>query len=233
MPFMRILLPFLLLGLSSPALADERRYTVTDFDRVVVEGPYEVVLRTGKAPSARATGPRMAVERVTVEVLGRTLRVRTGRSAWGGYPGEDAGPAIVELTTHEIRSATVAGSGGLSIDKARGMRLDLALEGSGRLSVADVKADTLVVGSLGSGQIGLAGQVKSLRASVQGAGDLDGSGLTADDAQVSSETSGTIELNAKRSARIVARGSGDTKILGKIACTVNAVGSGRVVCGED
>ena len=35
-----------------PAAAAERRFAVTDFDRVVVEGPYQVRLATGRTTSA-------------------------------------------------------------------------------------------------------------------------------------------------------------------------------------
>lgn len=231
---MKRIVPFaLLLCLAAPAFAGERRYTVTDFDRIVVEGPYEVVLKTGKAPSARATGSEEALDRVSIEVQGRTLKVRANRSAWGGYPGEQKGSAAIELSTHGLRGATVTGSGGLDIDKAKAMRFDLALAGSGRISLGAVDADNLVVSLVGAGSVKLAGKVKSLRLSVQGSGGLDGSGLVAEDARIIAETSGTIELNVKRIANISAAGSGDTMIVGTPACTVTALGSGRVLCGKD
>lgn len=229
----KTMLAALLATLAAPAQGADRRYTVTDFDRVQVEGPFAVVLKTGKSPSARAVGTSQAIERVSIEVQGRTLKVRPNRSAWGGFPDEGAGPVAIELTTHDLRGASVTGSGSLSIDKAKAMRFDLALAGSGRLSMENIEADNLSLGMLGAGTMTIGGKVKDLRATVQGTGDLDGAMLTAEDVKLSADTSGAIDLNAKRTADVVSTGPGDTNVLGKAACTVKTLGSGRVRCGRD
>ncbi|HEV2080147.1 MAG TPA: DUF2807 domain-containing protein [Allosphingosinicella sp.] len=228
----RIMTAALMLSLAAPALAADRRYTVTEFDRVQVEGPSEVVLTTGKGPSARATGSPEALEGVSIGVEGRTLKVRPNRSAWGGYPGRGSKAATIHLTTHDLRGASVAGSGSLSIDKAKAMRLDLTLSGSGLLSVERVEADNLVAGLVGSGKMSVGGKVKGLKATVQGSGDFDGSALAVEDSELRADTSGTIALNASRTSNVVSTGQGDTVVTGKAACTVKALGSGRVRCGK-
>ena len=43
----RIMLAALAITVAAPAQAAERRYTVTDFDRVRVDGPFVVTLATG------------------------------------------------------------------------------------------------------------------------------------------------------------------------------------------
>ena len=95
--------------MAAPAQAAERRYSVTDFDRVVVEGPYIVRLTTGRPSSAVAHGTREALDRVIVDVQGQTLRIRRNRSAWGGNPGAEAGPVTVELATRTLLSARLVG----------------------------------------------------------------------------------------------------------------------------
>lgn len=227
----RIMIAFLLVSLAAPAGAADRRFTVTDFDRVQIDGPFEVVLVTGKGSSAKASGSAQALDRVSVEVQGRTLRVSPDHSAWGGYPGEGAGPVKIELSTHDIRSASVAGSGSLSIDRARAMRFDIAVAGSGRVAIGRIEADRLDLGLLGSGTIAVAGKVKSLQATVQGSGNLDAAALVAEDATINADTAGTIHVGVKRAAKVEATGQGDTRIIGTPACTVNALGSGRVACG--
>ncbi len=216
---------------AAPAAAAERLYSVTDFDRVQVDGPYQVIWATGRSSSAAATGSVQALERVSLDVQGRTLRIRPIRSAWGGYPGESAGPVRIRLTGRDLRGAIVTGSGGLAIDRARGLRLDLSLTGSGTLSVAAVDADALFLGLLGSGKITLGGRARQLRATVQGSGDFDGRGFKADDAHVTAATAGTIVLGVVRSAKIRATGQGNVEILGSPACTIEELGAGEVRCG--
>lgn len=228
-----LLAAFLLFGLApAAAAAAERTYSVTDFDRVQVDGPYEVVLTTGGASGARATGSPRALDAVTVEVSGSTLRIHPNRSAWGGYPGEPVETASIRLTTRELKAATLLGAGSLAIDRAGGLRTDLSLAGSGRLSVGAVQADQLVVALLGAGRISLAGSARQLRASVQGSGDLDAAALKVEDAQVDAQTSGTIAFEARRAVTLTANGPGDVAITGNAACTVKAAGSGRIRCGH-
>src|SRR5690242_6766099 len=84
-----------LLTVSVSASAVDRRYAVTDFDRVVVEGPYSVRLTVGRPSAAVATGAQAALEGVSVDVQGTTLRIRRNANAWGGYPGRPPAPATI------------------------------------------------------------------------------------------------------------------------------------------
>ena len=228
MPFL-----FACAALAAPAAAAERRFTVTDFDRVQVEGPFEVVLVTGKAPSAVATGDsQAALDRLSVDVQARTLRVRANVSAWGGYPGKSVGSARLTLSTHDVRAVTVAGSGMLDVDRVRAMRFDAALSGTGRLGIASVESDTLMVGLIGSGTIAMAGKAKALRATVPGAGNFEASGLVVEDLDLNAATAGTIAVTARRTAKVTSHGAGKIQVLGNPACTVAQRGSGPVACGE-
>ncbi|HEY0131570.1 MAG TPA: head GIN domain-containing protein [Allosphingosinicella sp.] len=228
------ILPLALLAFAAavPAGAAERSYSITDFDRVQVDGPYRVTLTTGRSSAARAEGSTEALDHVSVDVQGGTLRVRRNRSAWGGYPGGGAGPVTIALTTRDLRNAAVVGSGSLDIDRARGLRVDLSVSGSGRLTVGSVEADNLIVGLLGGGRITVAGRARQLKATLQGSGDFAASGLSTDDAQIASDTAGSVAVAVTRTARVNATGSGDVEIIGSPACTVQARGSGQVLCGS-
>jgi hypothetical protein len=215
-----------------PAAAAERSYSVTDFDRIQVDGPYEVIVVTGRASGARAVGAALALDDVTVEVQGRILKIHPNRSAWGGYPGGRAGPVRIEAATRDLATATVTGAGSLAIDRARGLRLSFSVFGSGRLSVGRVEADDLTLAVNGSGRISAAGTAKQLRASARGSGDLDAPRLPAEDLQLYAETSGTVALAARRTAKVQAAGLGEVTIDGTPACTVDGIAAGRVRCGR-
>jgi hypothetical protein len=220
----------LLLTAAAPAAAAERSYPVTDFDRVQVEGPYEVTLVTGSASTARGTGSEAALERVTVEVQSGLLRIHPNRSAWGGYPGGNAGPVKIAVSTRDLRLATIIGAGTLRIDRLRGLRADVSLSGSGRIEVGRIDADVLNIGVIGSGRIAAAGSAKQVKATVQGSADLAAPALVADDLVLNAETAGTIAIAARRTAKVKAGGSGNVEVGGSPACTVTATGAGQVRC---
>lgn len=232
---MKILAAFLTLAASAfaaPALAAERSYSVTDFDRIVVEGPFAVRVATGRPSSATATGTPQALERVSVEVTGRTLRIRPNRTYSGSAPAPAAGPVSLSVTTRELRAATVTGPADLSIDRAGGLRLELSLEGTGRIAVPEVSADTLVVGIIGSGRVQIAGTARELRASIHGWADLDASALTAQGANVVTDSAGRVAVKVAREAAVTSNGIGEVEILGAPSCTVRGLSAASVRCGR-
>jgi hypothetical protein len=228
----RIMLTVLLVIVGASAQAADRRYTVTDFDRIRVEGPFIVTVTTGKPPSAVASGSSQALDRVSIDVEGRTLKISPNRSAWGGYPGERNGPVEVKVTGHELRAASVNGSGRLAIDHVEAMRFDVGVAGSGELAVDRIEADRLFVSLLGSGSIALGGKAESLTGALSGSGSLDARGLTAEQAELTADTAGTIVLTVSETAEVKATGAGDTTIHGSPSCEVSVHGIGGVACGD-
>ena len=228
----RIMLASLFVLTATSAHAAERRFTVSGFEKVQVEGSFQVVLTTGKGSGAVASGSAQALDRVSIQVEGRTLRIRPNRSSWGTPPKPGEGGVTVAISTHDLTAVTLAGSGSLTIDKAKAMRFDAALSGSGRIAIGSIDADKLNLQSLGAGSIAVSGKAKSLRAYVTGQGALDAPGLTADDAEITADTSGAISLGVRRAAKIVASGAGDVTISGTPACTLSGTGVGRVRCGK-
>lgn len=227
----RILFALLaLVALAAPAAAAERRYSVTDFDRVVVEGPYIVRLVAGRPSSAVANGSQAALDRVSIDVSSRTLRIRRNRNHWGGNPGAQEGPLEIALATRTLRSARVIGPGRFELDRAEGLRVDLIVEGSGTLRVVEVEADNLSLGLAGAGRIEVAGTVETLTADIQGTGDLAGAALVAEQARITTTTTGTIAVTVRRSADVNALGLGEVTILGTPACTLRGPNASLVTC---
>ena len=215
---------------AAPAAAAERRYSVTDFDRVVVEGPYIVRLSAGRSSTAVASGSQGALDRVSIDVSGQTLRIRRNRNYWGGNPGAHEGPLEIDLTTRGLRSARVIGPGRLELDRAEGLRVDLVVEGSGTLSVAEIAADNLSLGLAGAGRIELAGTTETLTADIQGTGDVAAASLEAETARITTTTTGTIALAVRREVEVNALGLGEVRILGTPACNLRGPNAALVSC---
>jgi Putative auto-transporter adhesin, head GIN domain len=228
----RTLLALFALGAAAtPAAAADRRYSVTDFDRVTIEGPYVVRLTTGRASTARATGSQAALDRVAIDVQGQTLRIRRGRSPWSAEPGAQEAPLTIELTTRTLRAVRLAGPGNVEVDGIEGLRVDLAVVGSGRLRAVNIAADTLALGLLGSGRLELAGTAETLSAELHGTGEVEGSELRAENATIVADTMGNVTLTASETANVNALGLGRVTILGRPDCTVRGDGAGQVRCG--
>ena len=227
---MRLLL--LLAFLPAPAMAATRSYSVTTFDRIRVEGPYAVTLKVGSAVSARADGDPRAIDRLKVEVQGRTLVIRADASAWGGWDKTGPGRVTVSLATPELNAAGVSGSGTLAIDRAKAQRFDIAVSGSGSVTLGAVTADRLWLVLVGSGQLTVAGRAQQAKATLQGSGSIDATKLAVDDLELGSSGSGEASFAASKTAKVSATGSGDVTVAGAAACTVNAIGSGEVRCGK-
>ena len=226
---------FVLIGLglaSTAAGAAERRFAVTDFDRIVVEGPYQVRLVTGTTTSAVASGSQAALDRLVLDVTGQTLRIRRNRNQWGGNPGAPEGAMTISLSTRNLRSARLIGPGRLDVDRLSGLSAGLFVEGSGQIRAAGVRADTLNLGLAGSGRIELAGTALRLTADIQGSGDLAGAALRADNATITSATSGSVTLGVARTANVAAFGIGSIEIIGRPACTVRGPNAALVTCSS-
>jgi hypothetical protein len=214
---------------AAPADAATRNFGVSGFDKIRVDGPFKVRLTTGVAPFATATGgSAAALDSVAIDVLGRTLVVRSNRSSWGGYPGEAKGPVEITIGTHELTAAWLNGSGSLAIDKARGLSFDLSVQGAGSASIGSVAVDQLKVSMAGTASASLAGAAPKLTAIVRGISTLDAAGLTAKDATIGAQGPATVRATVTNTAKVDAQGAATVELGGRPACTVKASGSASV-----
>jgi hypothetical protein len=225
---MRILAFLIIAAVASPLAAAQRNYSVTDFTRVRVEGPFAVTVATNIAPFARATGSPRALDRVSLRVDGRTLIIRTDRSAWGGSEDEDAGPVTISVGTHEVEQASLTGPGSLAIDRVRGLDFSLSSYGSGAVSIGDVQSDRLRLFSQGAGSARLAGKTKQLDAAQNGPGLIDASALTAKDATLSALGPASLRATVSNSVKLVASGTATIALDGDPVCERKVSGSAVV-----
>ena len=231
---MRILFPALLIfALASPVGAANRNYGITSFEKVRIEGPYKVTLSTGVAPFARASGSPAAIDRVAIDVRGNTLVVHNSLSSWGSSPGGNSGPIEIALGTHDLSSASLNGSGSLTIDKVKGLKFDLSVQGSGAGTISRVDVDQLNVSIGGTVSASLAGQAANMTAVVRGTSSLDAAALKTKDATLGAEGAATIKADVRNSVKVDGSGPVTVTLTGKPACTLRTGGSASVAgCGK-
>lgn len=227
LPILALLILASLPAAAAPPVA-QRNYSVTSFDRVRLDGPYEVRLKTGVAPFARASGAQAALDGVSLKVEGRTLIVRPASGGWGGYPGENRGPVTIEVGTHELSTAWLNGAGSLVVDKVKGLGFDLAIQGAGSVRIDAADIDQLKMGLSGAGSARLAGRAGTMTATVRGTSSLDAEGLTVKDAVIGAEGPAIVRATVTNAAKVDALGLAAVTLGGAPSCTVNARGSASV-----
>lgn len=221
--------PLLLTLIAVPAQAEERRFMLSSFDRIRVEGPFQVTVTSGGSAGAVASGDKRAIDSVSIRVDGRTLVIAPGVNGWGGYPGERPSLPVIAVSTRSLTGATLVGTGSLDIDRVGGLRVDLSLTGAGRLNIAAADADRIEANMIGTGALSIAGKALKARFSSNGAGTITAEALEVGDLTVHSQSSGEGAFYARYTATVAASGLGAVRVAGTPTCTIR--GSAPVTCG--
>lgn len=208
-----------------------RNYRVGDFRQIEVAGPYDVEVRTGSAPSVAARGSEKLLDRTVVEVKGDRLLIRPDQqNHWfGGW--STRGTAHFTVTVPQLSGATIAGSGGIKVDRVAGPQFAGSVAGSGDLSVASMDVNSLKLSIAGSGGVKAgAGRAQVAHYDVAGSGDVDAGAIAAQQLNVSIAGSGGVRAHASGTADVSIMGSGDVDVSGGAKCNVSKAGSGNVRC---
>lgn len=256
--FSLLLLAFVLIGLSYAALrangvaaasegrqvASENRELPAGVDAVDLEGPIDLTLRYGSAPSLKVRGEARLLDNVDVRKEGDVLHI--------GIRGMVLGhrrPLEVELVLPSLEGVTVDGSGDSTVNGFSGERIKVRMEGSGSLHFngrfREVDAGMSGSGELdlnggsgierfdavlsGSGHLTIVGSTRELQANASGSGELDARHLRAEKVQVSQTGSGQSTVRATQTVAASISGSGDIEVIGNPAeRSVSRSGSGAV-----
>jgi len=216
---------------AGPAYAGERGFSVTEFDRIDVVGPVQLIVETGRGPSARATGTPSALDRVSVEVRSRRLVIRSIHNAWGGNAEDRNSPVIIRASTHDVFDVRASGTSSVAVNRMTGATLTVGASGAASITVGTLSGDRVSLVQDGSGLVSASGKALSATLSNKGTGRIAAEALDISDLTIMSTSAGPIAAKASRSAKIVSLGQGDVTVTGKPACTVNAPGGGTVTCG--
>ncbi len=223
-----ILTAALVASLASPAAAATRNLGITSFEKLRIEGPFKVTIRTGTAPYARAVGDQGALDRISAEMRNNVLIIRNMSSSAGGYTGHDVGPVTIELGTHDLSSAWLTGSGSLTIDHVRGLSFDLSVQGSGAADIGDVRVDQLTLALFGTASAHLGGRAGKVTADIRGVSALDAGALDADVATLAIDGASTVNAVATDTAKVDASGPATVRLAGRPSCILRVSGSADV-----
>jgi hypothetical protein len=209
-----------------------KNYSVGNFSAIEVAGPYDVQVRTGSSPSVSGSGSEKLLERTVVEVQGDKLLIHAENNhSFFHFGFGSRGKAHFVVTVPQLSGATIAGSGGITVDKVTGNAFEGDIAGSGGLNLTSVEVQSLKLSIGGSGGVKAGtGRAKSVEYEIAGSGGIDAAGITAEQAKVSIAGSGSVKANATATADIHVMGSGDVNVTGGAKCNISKAGSGDVHC---
>lgn len=194
---------------SVTANADEQVRSVSPFKGIAVHGPVSLVVEAGKSYSLRVQGDPRFIERVTSEVVDGELRLDMKDSTRNSLKSSDR----VVVTLPSLQTFKGEGAGEMRLTNVRGERLDVNYRGAGRLAID--------------------GEVRELRLTAQGVGEVDTKALVAQDANVSFEGIGSVNIYARDKLNANVRGMGNLTYYGNPRVVNKSVsGIGSVVAAK-
>lgn len=209
-------------------VASETRSMASGVTTVNLGGPIDMTLRQGAVPSLTVRGEQRLLGNVETVSEGATLNIDTK-----GMLLHHKQPLQVVLVLPALEAVRIRGSGDSTVNGFSGDRLDLQLHGSGNVKLngryreieaglqgsGDIElnggnSDKVDVSVVGSGSMTVVGAAKAFKVAQTGSGDLDAEHLSADDVSIDLTGSGSAVVQARKSASVNVRGSGDISVHG-------------------
>ncbi len=228
-------LPILaMLLLSSAGHAAERKFSIFGFDDIRIGNGVDVVLTSGKGPSARAEGAtREILDRVSLQKNGKQLVVSVRPRSLDRNNYEEDAPVTLYLSSYAIENLSHLGSGRVTLDKLSGRTPKVRLGGFGTVQIDAVEADRLDVAMTGGGQLKMAGEAVAARIELQGASIFESPDLAVEKLNLVQRGPVSTHLAVERDANISNFGTGRIQIDGRPNCTVRTDGSAQIICNPD
>lgn len=221
---------------SGAAQAAERRFTLSTFDTVRIEGDVAVEITSDAAPFALASGDPRALEALSVRVQGKTLYIRRARRnipiEARNRPATPEALPLVRIDARTVKSLTLLGHGSARIDRLSGARPSATMDGNGSIEIGSVAAEAVAFNVNGNGSLKVGGTAARGRAVMLGEGLIEGSALALSELDFFGEGPVRARLTVDGPARISVKGDADVRIKGDATCTVRESGENAIVCSQ-
>ena len=190
---------------------------------LVLLGPDEVRITQGDKLAITVEGDQAVTEKLRFTLKDGTLGVlRDGKSTGNAK-------AAVNVTMPAPKTLTMAGSGKINA-AAIARDAKVAIAGSGDIETPNVTGDKLDLTIAGSGSYRAAGTAAALEVSIVGSGSAAMAALRADKADLTIAGSGDTTFASDGEVKAKIMGSGSVTVRGRARCTVESMGSGKLVC---
>ena len=225
-----ILATFVAFAAASVSAADQR-FSIGNYDELIVEDDVIVNLETGKAPSAKAQGPRDKLGALRVERQGNVLRIRSV----GLQSGQsDKGPVTIAVTGRDIKRLALIGSGRINATVLTADTTRIELRGSGSIDVASLKAFKVISMIAGNGRLNIAkADVVNTELAIDGSANFISAGYVTQNLKLVHNGPASTLMTVSNNAEINNTGAGSITIEGNGTCNVRKAGSATINCKKD
>ena len=225
-----ILATFAVFAAASVSAADQR-FSIGNYDELIVEGDIIVNLETGKAPSAKAQGPRDRLSALRVERQGNVLRIRSVALQSGQ---SDKGPVTISVTGRNIKRVALIGSGKISANMLDAETTRIELRGSGSIEVASLKAFKLISMIAGNGRLNIVkADVVNTELAIDGGASFISAGFVTQNLKLVHNGPASTLMTVSNNAEINNTGAGSITIEGSGTCNVLKAGSATINCKKE
>jgi len=225
------LVAIIMLAMPAMALADEpvsQDRQVAGFDRIEVNGSYDVYLTQGKDFALRIVAEPDVLEKIKTEVKdGRLVISENKHKIQIGVAKKRTRKVYVTLP--EIKGLCINGSADVNgQNRITTGSFDLKIRGSGDIDM-EVAAKEIEAGISGSGDIKLKGNADDFAITIAGSGDVSAYDLASQKTTVNISGAGDCKVNAEQELTVNITGSGDVSYRGSPKVMMkNVAGAGRV-----
>ena len=191
--------------------------SVKDFSGISVAGAMNVVLNQGEKNCVLIkSNDKEILDKIVIYVKNNTLNIETKKKFLGFYDSINWEDITIYVTTPNIESIELAGSGNITAEKSiTADNVNVEIAGSGDINISNAfTCNSLVVEVAGSGNVSF-DQLKAnrLRTSIAGSGDVSYNNMEVTNASSEIAGSGNIIMKGKashHSENVLGTGNVDT-----------------------
>jgi hypothetical protein len=212
----------------------ERKLLVASFENIQVIGNMNVIVTTGKSPSATASGDKRMLESLKLERIGTTLRVRLQDIINNNKGVPISAPLNVRLTTQGIKDITLSGNGTLTVSEVKQPTMvRMLLAGNGSITIGRLVTDQFSATIDGNGKIDLGGGVvRDARVTIDGTGGFEAAKVATRKLRLEHIGNAISTATVEEQTEIFNDGTGNITIGGQGTCFIKKAGSAAINCAK-
>jgi hypothetical protein len=202
---------------------EESRFTA-DFTSIQVGVKANVYVEYAPENSISIIASENILEQISTSNRNNTLYVDNSRCL-----RVDNNDIIIYITTPEIGSVKLLGSGNIFIDSPfYGERMVIEISGSGSISFPELSYDEVRTSISGSGNVSISGDTFNHLIQISGSGKINAYELVSDEVKIHISGSGSAKVNVIEHLDAKISGSGEVYYMGNPHTRINISGSGSV-----